>query len=102
MRKDMRINRKEMIDGIQDAIDQLEYVKHALDTFRSPINQDALQAEIESAYHCLNFAWNIRHLSQEEYWALCEDESKFQKMRRFPKDLKAESDRRFALVLGNG
>ncbi len=79
-----------MIDGIQDAIGQLESVKHALETFRSPINQDALQAEIESAYHCLNFAWNIRHLAQEEYWTLCEDESRFQEMRGFPKDLNQE------------
>jgi hypothetical protein len=80
-----------MIDGIEDAIGQLESVKHALQTFRSPINQDGLQAEIESAYQCLNFAWNIRHLTQEEYWALCEDESRFREMRSFPTDLNHEA-----------
>jgi len=87
----MRINRKDMIDGIEDAIRQLEFVKHGLQTFRSPLNQEGLQAEIESAYQCLNFAWNIRHLSQEEYWRLCEDESSFQEMRGFPTDLNPEA-----------
>lgn len=86
----MRINRKEMIDAIQDAIGQLEAVKHGLETFRSPINQDGLRVEIESAYQCLNFAWNIRHLSQEQYRSLCENEAHFQEMRKTPTDLSHE------------
>ena len=81
-----------MIDHIQDAIEQLESIKYALETFRSPINQDGLQTEVESAYQCLNFAWNIRHLSQEKYWSVCEDESRFQAMRKLPTDLSYETE----------
>ena len=82
----MKINRKEMIDNLEDAIYQLESIKHALEHFPK-MDQKHLRSEIRKAYQFLNLSWNARHLKDEEYWELCLDEPRFQKMGNYPTDI---------------
>ena len=49
------------------------------------LSEGEFQVMLEHAYHHLNFAWNIRHVSTKRYTRLTDDE--FNQWGKFPKEI---------------
>jgi hypothetical protein len=86
MIKKKKLNRKQMLDNLDDAIYQIGYLVHGLNQFPD-INQEQFEKEIMKAYQFLNLAVNARHLSEKKYMDLCYVEEKFQEWGNFPDDI---------------
>lgn len=78
------MNNEIILYNIKEAREQLEEIEELLiDENLSEIN---FETQLEHTYHHLNFAWNIRHSSTEEYKEMSEDN--FKKWSKFPKEIK--------------
>jgi hypothetical protein len=67
--------------NIAEAREQLEQIE-GLARGRKKPSEGELQIMLEHAYHHLNFAWNIRHVSTKRYSHLSDDE--FNEWGKFP------------------
>lgn len=87
-----RLNWTTILYNITEAREQLEQIEAKAKSEKKP-SEGELQVMLEHAYHHLNFAWNIRHVSTKEYSKLSDD--KFNEWSKFPKELeeyKIEND----------
>lgn len=81
-----KINRKTMIDSLNDAVEQINYLIHGLNNFPE-IDQAQFEEEIKTAYQHLNLAINARHLTETKFMDLCYEEDKFQEWGNYPDDI---------------
>ena len=79
-----RLTWRIILSNIAEAREQLEQIEAKAKSKKKP-SEIELQLMLEHAYHHLNFAWNIRHVSAERYSKLTDDE--FNEWSKFPKDL---------------
>ena len=77
----MIINRAIVLGNIKEAREELEALEKRL-TSDQNMNEDDLELSIRHAYHHINFAWNIRGKTSEEYAQLTDDD--FNKWGSFP------------------
>jgi hypothetical protein len=70
--------------NIAEAREQLEQIEELVKGGKKP-REVELQIMLEHAYHHLNFAWNIRHVSTKRYSKLSDDE--FNEWSKFPKEI---------------
>lgn len=78
------MNHKIILYNIQEAREQLEEIEKLL--IDENLSEIEFQTQLEHSYHHLNFAWNIRHSSTEEYKEMSVDN--FNKWSKFPKEFK--------------
>lgn len=79
-----KLNWKNILHNITEAREQLEQIE-AQAKHKKRISEGELQVMLEHAYHHLNFAWNIRHVSTKHYTHLTESE--FNEWSKFPKQI---------------
>ena len=87
-----RLTWRIILSNIAEAREQLEQIEAQAKGKKKP-SEIELQIMLEHAYHHLNFAWNIRHVSAKRYSELTDEE--FNEWSKFPKDLdefKLETD----------
>jgi hypothetical protein len=77
------LNKKIIASNISEAQAELAKLLHRLLT--GTLNETALQVGLRHAYHHLNFAWNIRHVSKSRYASLSRKE--FEEWGRYPADI---------------
>lgn len=75
-----------ILHNIAEAREQLEQIEGLAKGEKKP-REAELQVMLEHAYHHLNFAWNIRHVSTERYSKLSDDE--FDEWGKFPQGIGA-------------
>lgn len=80
-----KLNWEIILHNIAEAREQLEQIE-GLTGKGKKITEGELQIMLEHAYHHLNFAWNIRHVSTKRYSQLSNDE--FNEWSKFPKQIK--------------
>ena len=78
------MNREIILYNIQEAREQLEEIEKQLKD--KNLSEIGFQIKLEHAYHHLNIAWNIRHVSTEEYREI--SDKNFNKWSKFPKKIK--------------
>ena len=79
-----KLNWEIILHNIADAREQLEQIEERAKNGKKPAEGE-LQVMLEHAYHHLNFAWNIRHVSTKRYSQLSNDE--FNEWSKFPKQI---------------
>ena len=79
-----KLNWEIILYNIAEAREQLEQIEELAKGEKKP-HEVALQIMLEHAYHHLNFAWNIRHVSTKRYSKLSDDE--FNEWSKFPKEI---------------
>ncbi len=79
-----RLSWEIILYNIAEAREQLEQIEERAKNGEKPA-EDELQIMLEHAYHHLNFAWNIRHVSTKRYSQLSDDE--FNEWSKFPKQI---------------
>lgn len=80
-----KLNSEIILYNIQEAREQLEIIEKQLKD--GNLSKIDFQTQLEHAYHHLNFAWNIRNVSNEKYAKMTN--SSFNKWSKFPKKIKA-------------
>ena len=78
-----RLNRDNVLYNIRDAREELQRIEKLLED--ENVSEIELQALLEHAYHHLNFAWNCRHVSDNRYKNLSDED--FNEWSKFPKDI---------------
>ena len=86
-----KLNWEIIASNVAEAREQLEAIESNV-RGGTPPSEIEFREMLEHAYHHLNFAWNVRHVSSERYRHLSRAE--FNKWGRFPKKLKAYKIRR--------
>jgi hypothetical protein len=79
-----KLNWEIILYNIAEAREQLEQIEELARGEKKP-HEVKLQIMLEHAYHHLNFAWNIRHVSTKRYSKLSDDE--FNEWSKFPKEI---------------
>ena len=79
-----KLNWEIILSNLAEAREQLDEIELRVRKGESPAEGE-FQVMLEHAYHHLNFAWNIRHVSTKRYAQLTDDE--FNQWGKFPKDL---------------
>jgi hypothetical protein len=79
-----KLNWKIILSNLAEAREQIEQIEERASNRKKP-SEIELQIMLEHAYHHLNFAWNIRHISSENYSNLSHDE--FNEWSKFPKEI---------------
>lgn len=79
-----RLNWKIILSNIAEAREQLEEIEARVKNEKKP-DEIELQILLEHAYHHLNFAWNIRHISSKRYSKLSDEE--FNQWSKVPKEI---------------
>jgi hypothetical protein len=79
-----KLNWKIMAHNLAETREQIEQIEKGATTGDRP-SEFELPAMFEHAYHHLNFAWNIRHISTENYSNLSDAE--YNQWGRFPVEL---------------
>jgi hypothetical protein len=79
-----KLNWEIILYNIAEAREQLEQIEERVKNGKKPAEGE-LQVMIEHAYHHLNFAWNIRHVSTKRYSRLSDDE--FNEWSKFPQQI---------------
>jgi hypothetical protein len=78
------LTQKELIRlNIAEAREQLQEIEESLKKDEE-YSEVELQHDLEHAYHHLNYAWNIRKLSDDEVSTITEQN--FASLSRYPKD----------------
>ena len=78
------LNWERIVSNLIEAIEQLEDLVEASKD-DDPPSEAELQIALYHAYHHINFAWNVRHLSSARY-ALMTDED-FETWGRYPTEV---------------
>jgi hypothetical protein len=78
------LNWEIIVSNLTEAREQIEEIEKLATKEKRP-SEVELQIMFEHAYHHLNFAWNIRHASTDDYANL--SDAQFNKWSRFPKGL---------------
>ena len=79
-----KLNWEIILYNIAEAREQLEQIEERVKNEKK-LAEGELQVMLEHAYHHLNFAWNIRHVSTKSYSQLSDDE--FNEWSEFPKQI---------------
>lgn len=79
-----KLNWEIILSNITEAREQLEQIEERAKNEKKPAEGE-LQVMLEHAYHHLNFAWNLRHISTKKYSQLSDDE--FNEWSKFPKQI---------------
>ncbi len=79
-----KLNWEIILSNLSEAREQLEQIERRVKNGEK-ISEIDLQIWIEHAYHHLNFAWNIRHVSTKRYSRLTDEE--FNLWSKFPKEI---------------
>ena len=79
-----KLNWEIILSNVAEAREQLEQIETRARDGRKPAEGE-LQVMLEHAYHHLNFAWNVRHVSTRRYSNLSDDE--FNQWGKYPKEL---------------
>ena len=79
-----KLNWKIILSNLAEAREQIEQIEEQANNGNKP-SEIELQIMLEHVYHHLNFAWNIRHTSTENYSNLTDDE--FNEWSQFPKEM---------------
>lgn len=79
-----KLNYEIILHNIEESREQLEEIEKQLKD--ENLSEIDFQTQLEYAYHHLNFAWNIRHSSTEEYKEMSDDN--FNNWSKFPKEIK--------------
>ena len=69
--------------NLKEAREQIEEIEKLVAKENSP-SESEFQIKLEHCYHHLNFAWNIRHSSTDDYRNLSDKD--FNKWSKFPKN----------------
>lgn len=68
-----RITWTNVLHNISEAREELQRIEARIQSDKKPLEGE-LQIMLEHAYHHLNFAWNIRHVSAKRYANLTDDD----------------------------
>lgn len=79
-----KLNYEIILFNIKEARELLEEIENQLKD--ENLSEIEFQTQLEHSYHHLNFAWNIRHSSTEEYKEMSDDN--FNNWSKFPKEIK--------------
>lgn len=79
-----KLNWEIILSNLVEAREQIEEIEAKANGKMKP-SEIELQIWIEHVYHHLNFAWNIRHKTTENYSKL--SNSEFNEWSKFPKDI---------------
>jgi hypothetical protein len=79
-----KLNWEIILYNIAEAREQLEQIEERAKSGTKPSEVEP-QIMLEHAYHHLNFAWNIRHVSTKRYEKLSDDE--FNEWSKFPEEI---------------
>ena len=82
--KARKMNWQIIKSNIKEAREQLEKLERAISS-DDPPDEVELQLMLEHAYHHLNFAWNIRDASTEQYASMTDED--FNRWGKFPTDI---------------
>jgi hypothetical protein len=80
----MTINWNAVATNISEAREELESIEASIAAGVPPDEVD-FQVAMQHAFHHLNFAWNIRHESDDRYANMSQED--FDRWGRFPLDL---------------
>jgi hypothetical protein len=69
--------------NLDEAIEELVRIRADISTGK--VAEADLQVKLCHAYHHLNFAWNIRHVSTDEYRQLTD--AQFKRWGRYPSEI---------------
>ncbi|MBB5345428.1 hypothetical protein [Tunturibacter empetritectus] len=69
--------------NLSEAIEELKKLHDR--SFNGELNSDQLQVGLLHAYHHLNFAWNIRHVSTSQYAKLTQ--AQFKRWGKYPSEI---------------
>ncbi len=78
-----RLNKRNILYNIKDAREQLENIEKFLE--ENNLSEIELQIKLEHTYHHLNFAWNIRYLTDKRFKQLSDDD--FNEWGKYPKEM---------------
>jgi hypothetical protein len=78
-----RLNKKIILYNIKEAREQLEEIEKLFE--ENNLTEIDLQLKLEHTYHHLNFAWNIRFLTDKRFKELSDND--FNEWSKYPKEL---------------
>lgn len=78
-----KLNFKNILYNIEDAREQLEEIESLLK--EQSLSDVDFQIKLEHAYHHLNFAWNVRKLTEKRYQKMSDDD--FNEWSKFPEEI---------------
>ena len=78
-----KLNSKNIFYNIKEAREQLEEIEKLLE--ENNISEIDFQIKLEHAYHHLNFAWNVRKLSEKNYQKM--SDADFNEWSKFPEEI---------------
>jgi len=78
------LNWKIILSNLTEAREQIEQIEQSTKNSKKP-SEVELQIMMEHVFHHLNFAWNIRHASTENYSNLSDND--FNEWSNFPKEI---------------
>jgi len=78
------LNWQNISSDLKEAREQLEEIEKSIQT-KKYLDEAELQLMLEHAYHHINFAWNARRVTTENYANLTEAE--FNRWSKFPKEI---------------
>lgn len=78
-----RMNRKLIESNLSEAIEELIELRDWVSNGK--LNQDKLQIGLLHAYHHLNFAWNVRHVSNTQHHSLMK--THFDRWGKYPSEI---------------
>lgn len=78
-----KLNIKNILYNIKDAREQLENIEKLLE--EENLSEVNFEIKLAHAYHHLNFAWNIRHLSDKRFQKMSEED--FKNWGTFPNEI---------------
>lgn len=78
-----KLNCEIVLYNLRDAREQLAEIEKLAAS--GELDEIAFESMIQHAYHHLNFAWNVRHITSKRYSSLTDNE--FAEWSKFPDDL---------------
>jgi len=81
--KRKRLNRKIIESNIGEAAQELQRLRDLAS--KGKLNEAQLQVGLCHAYHHLNFAWNIRHVTTRQYRSLTQRQ--FERWGKYPSEI---------------
>jgi len=79
-----KLNWEIILSNISEASEELQRIESCVKNGNAPTEIE-FQIMLEHAYHHLNFAWNIRHVSTKRYSKLTDKE--FNRWSKHPKEI---------------
>jgi hypothetical protein len=77
------LNLEIIVSNLTEAAEEFEKLRARASN--GELNEANLQVELLHAYHHLNFAWNIRHVSTSQYTKLTQEQ--FNRWGKYPSEI---------------